>query len=159
MVVKISQLENQKLNQLKELDIQQCSFCHRITILNLGWPAFGKFYCRLHEAEYILCPQLCYKVCLNIWGCELYREVPGVRPPRPVKPNKPYDWAKCYLCGKELKGASKKGVVKNRNNLGFWGVESEFKILCLGCVGRRYLNQLSRSKRRTFNKYLQRGYE
>ncbi|CAI2190533.1 3117_t:CDS:2, partial [Funneliformis geosporum] len=38
-----------------------------------------------------------------------------------VKPNKPYDWAGCYWCGKELKGASKKGVVKNRNNPQFWG--------------------------------------
>jgi hypothetical protein len=36
MVVKISQLENQKLAGLKELDIQQCSFCAKITILNLG---------------------------------------------------------------------------------------------------------------------------
>jgi len=36
MVVKISQKEYQKLSQLKELDIQQCSFCSKITILNLG---------------------------------------------------------------------------------------------------------------------------
>ena len=159
MTLKISLQDYQKLNQLKELDIQQCSFCHRITILNLGWTAFGSFYCRLHEKEYILCPELCYRVCLNIWGCELYSEVPGVRPPRPVKPNKPYDWASCYLCGEELAGASKKGVVKNRNNPGFWGVESEFKIICLECLGKRYLSQLSRSKHKTYRKYLKRGYE
>jgi len=106
-----------------------------------------------------LCPKLCYRVCLNIWGCELYQEV-GVRPPaKPPKPNKSYDKCDCYLCGKELKGASKKGVVKNRNNPGFWGIESEWKILCLECIGKRYLSQLSGSKRKTFQKYLRRGYE
>jgi len=36
MVVKISQKEWQKLNQLKELDIQICSFCQKVNILNLG---------------------------------------------------------------------------------------------------------------------------
>lgn len=40
----------------------------------------------------------------------------------PIKPNRPYDWASCYLCGKELKGAGKHGVVKNRNNLIFEGL-------------------------------------
>ncbi|CAH1768795.1 19952_t:CDS:2 [Entrophospora sp. SA101] len=67
MVVKISQLENRKLSQLKELDIQEFK--------------------------------------------PVDREV--------VPPNKPYDRANCYLCGKELVGASKKGVVKNRNNPSF----------------------------------------
>lgn len=157
--MKISRAEFERIKDLKRLDFQQCSFCHRITILNLGWTAFGKFYCRLHEAEYVLCPELCYKVCLNIWGCELYSEVPGVRPPRPMKPNKPYDWAKCYLCGKELAGASKKGVVKNRNNPSFWRVESEWKILCLGCIGRRFYEKLSKGKQKTWRKYVKRGYE
>lgn len=156
--MKITRVEFERIRGLKKIDFQQCSFCHEITILNLGWTAFGSFYCRLHEAEYILCPELCYKVCLNIWGCELYkREKPIVI--EPVKPNKPYDLANCYLCFKELKGASKKGVVKNRNNPGFWGIESEFKIICLSCLGKRYLNQLSRSKLRTYRKYLKRGYE
>ena len=51
-------------------------------------------------------------------GCELVRKRVK-KGEEPVKPNKPYDWASCYLCGKELKGASKKGVVKNRNNPNF----------------------------------------
>jgi hypothetical protein len=54
----------------------------------------------------------------NIIGCELVRKRKK-KTKEPIKPNKPYDWASCYLCGKELKGASKKGVVKNRNNPGF----------------------------------------
>ena len=62
----------------------------------------------------MLCPNLCLPVSKNI-GCELLRRrTKGIE--EPPKPNKPYDWASCYLCGKELKGASKKGVVKNRNN-------------------------------------------
>jgi len=159
MTLKISFQDYQKLNQLKSLDIQICSFCSRVNILNLGWPVFGQFYCRLHEAEYVLCPELCYKVCLNIWGCELYREVPPTRPPvKPTKPNKPYDKCACYLCGKELRGAGKTGQIKNRNNPGFWGINTEYRILCLECVGGKYLGELSGSKRKTYGKYVGRGY-
>lgn len=155
--LKITRAELERLNQLKELDLQVCSFCHKITILNLGWESFGKFYCRLHEAEYILCWELCYKVCLNIWGCELYQEVKEVSR-TVIKSNCQYNWASCYLCGKELKGAGKTGIVKNRNNPRFWGVSSSYKILCLSCLGKRYLNELSKSKRRTYFKYVKRGY-
>jgi hypothetical protein len=157
--MEITRKEFDRIKEIKILDIQVCNFCQRLNILNLGWKPFGKFYCRLHEAEYLVCWDLCYKVCLNIWGCELYSEVPGVRPIRPVKPNKSYDKCVCYLCSKELAGASKKGVVKNRNNPGFWGVESEWKILCLGCIGKRFYEKLSGGKRRTWNKYVRRGYE
>jgi len=51
-------------------------------------------------------------------GCELARKRTK-KTEEPAKPNKPYDYANCYGCGKELKGASKKGKVKNRNNPGF----------------------------------------
>ena len=158
MTTKLTWEEHEKIKDIKVLDLEICDFCKRLNILNLGWKSFGKFYCRLHEAEYMICWELCYKVCLNIWGCELYKEVPRVRGEK-VKPNKAYDWAKCYLCGKELKSASKKSTIKNRNNPSFWGVKSEFKILCLGCLGKRYLSKLSGSKRKTYWKYLKRGYE
>ena len=158
MTLKISSQDYQKLSQLKTLDFQICSFCSRVNLLNLGWVPFGKFYCRLHETEYVLCPELCYRVCLNIWGCELYREVP--RPSsEPPKPNKSYDKCDCYLCGKELVGASKKGGVKNRNNPGFWGVSSSYKILCLKCIGKEFYSRLSSGKKKTWRKYLKRGYE
>jgi hypothetical protein len=85
------------------------------------------------------------------------REKPVIK--EPVKPNCPYDKCACYLCGKELRGASKKGVVKNRNNPGFWGVESEFKILCLECIGRKFYEKLSKGKQKTWRKYVKRGYE
>ena len=66
----------------------------------------------------MLCPELCLPVSRNIISCELVRKRTK-RTGEPIKPNKPYDWASCYLCQKELKSASKKGVVKNRNNPGF----------------------------------------
>lgn len=69
------------------------------------------------------------------------------------------DWVWCERCEKSIRAASKKRVIKNRNDPRFWGVESEWKVLCLGCVGELYLNQLSGSKRKTYFKYLKRGYE
>ena len=157
--MKISRVEFERIRNLKIVDFQQCSFCRKITILNLGWPAFRKLYCRLHEKEYVLCWDFCYKVCLNIWGCQLYQEVPKIKPPkRPVKPNKTYDLANCYLCFKELKGASKKGVIKNRNNPAFWGIGSSYKILCLNCLGKKFFRKMEKGKQRTFNKYVRRGY-
>jgi hypothetical protein len=157
MVVKISQKENQKLIGLKELDIQQCSFCHQITLLNLGWGAFKKVLCQACQEEHVLCLKLCLGVARNILGCDLYVEFKQVGR-EVVKPNRDYDKCACYCCGKELRGAGKKGVVKNRNNPSFWGIKSEWKILCLKCVGRKYLSQLSGSKRKTYQKYLRRGY-
>lgn len=63
----------------------------------------------------MLCPELCLPISRNIIGCELTRKRTK-RSKEPVKPNRPYDWANCYLCFKELKGAGKHGVVKNRND-------------------------------------------
>jgi len=158
MVVKISQLENQKLNQLKELDIQQCSFCGKITILNLGWGPFEKLHCQACQEVHVLCLQLCLPVARNIFGCDLFKEFKPVVGREVIPPNRPYDWANCYLCGKELRGAGKTGKIKNRNNPSFWGIKSAWKILCLKCLGRKYLGQLSESKRKTYQKYLRRGY-
>ena len=89
-----------------------------MNILNLGWEAWGKWHCSKHEKEHVLCPELCLPVGRNVIDCELVRKrTKGTE--EPPKPNQPYDWANCYLCGKELKGAGKHGVVKNRNNPGF----------------------------------------
>ena len=158
MVVKISQKENQKLCSLKTLDIQQCSFCQRTNLLNLGWEPFPKLLCQSCQTEHVLCLDLCLKVARNILGCHLYQELPRVRPIQPVKPNRPYDWCACYCCGQELAGASKKGVVKNRNNPSFWGVNTEYRILCLRCLERKFYSVLGKSKQKTLRKYLRRGY-
>jgi hypothetical protein len=117
--MKITQKEFNRIRNIKILDIQVCDFCQKLNILNLGWKPFGKFYCRFHKADYLVCWELCYKVCQNIWGCELYRKEEPEPAIEPVKPNKPYDLASCYLCSKELAGAGKTGKIKNRNNPSF----------------------------------------
>ena len=154
--MEITRKEFERIRNLKTLDIQQCSFCQKLNILNLGWKPFGKFFCRLHEAEYILCPKLCYQVCLNIWGCELYQEVKEVSRVA-IKSNQKYNRTSCYFCFKKLEGAGKTGMVKNRNNSSFWGIGEKF-ISCLECLGKKYYERLSRSKRKTLNKYVRRSY-
>lgn len=156
MTTTISQEEYQRIRDIKILDLELCDFGH-LNILNLGWEAWGKWYCKEHEKEHVLCPNLCLPVSRNIIGCELTRKRTKITE-EPVKPNKPYDWASCYLCFKELRGAGKTGKIKNRNNPSFWGVSSSYKILCLECLGKKYYNRLKSSKQKTFRKYLKRGY-
>lgn len=148
--------EYQKIKDIKILDLEICEFRH-VNILNLGWEAWGRWYCGKHEKEHVLCPKLCLPVSKNILGCELIRKRTK-RTEEAIKPNRPYDLANCYLCSKELAGASKKGVVKNRNNPNFWGIGSVYKILCLGCIGKEFYNRLSSSKKNTWRKYAKRGY-
>ena len=66
----------------------------------------------------MLCPELCLPVARNILGCDLYQEFKPVGP-AVIPPNRPYDLANCYGCGKELRGAGKTGQIKNRNNPSF----------------------------------------
>lgn len=67
-------------------------------------------------------------------------------------------WNSCEKCEKVIEGAGHHGVVKNRNNPQFWGIETEFKILCLKCLEKKFYGKLSGEKRKTFNRYLKRGY-
>lgn len=79
------------------------------------------------------------------------------------KPRTPYyDWANygytyCEKCEATTKGAGKHGVIKNRNNPSFWGLEIKEKVLCLECL-KQFQEKMSASKKYTFNKYLKRGY-
>jgi len=91
-------------------------------------------------------------------GCELVRKR-SKRTEEPAKSNLPYNWAGCYGCGKELKGAGKHGIIKNRNNPGFWGISSVYKILCLECMGEKFYARMKAGKRKSFRKYLRRGYD
>ena len=90
-------------------------------------------------------------------GCELVRKRVKERG-EPVEPNRPYDLANCYLCDKELRGASKKSVIKNRNDPGFWGISCAYKILCLGCIGRRFYRRMVGWQRKKWREYRRRGY-
>jgi len=157
MTTKLAWEEYQQIKDIKILDLEICDFKH-VNILNLGWKSWGKWYCNKHEKEHVLCPELCLPVSKNIIGCELVRKRTK-RTEELIKPNRPYDLTNCYLCFKELKGASKKGVIKNRNNPGFWGIGSVYKILCLKCIGKEFYNRLNSSKKKTWRKYLKRSYE
>jgi predicted Fe-S protein YdhL (DUF1289 family) len=67
-------------------------------------------------------------------------------------------WTECERCEKIVESAGHHRVVKNRNDPRFWRLEVEEKVLCLECIGERHYGKLSSSKRKTFNKYLKRGY-
>ena len=47
-----------------------------------------------------------------------------------------YGYTYCEKCEIEIKGAGKHGVIKNRNDPKFWGLEVEEKVLCLECLGK-----------------------
>lgn len=66
-------------------------------------------------------------------------------------------WTVCERCEKIISSAGHHRVVKNRNDVRFWGLESEWKVLCLECL-RRFREEMPISKRYTLNKYLKRGY-
>ena len=155
----ISREDWEKIKDIKELDLQICSFCSKLNILNLGWKAFGKYWCEKEEKEHVLCPELCLKVCVNIFGCEL-RQIRQKRREnkQEIAVNQEYYKASCYLCSKELKGAGKHGIVKNRNNPNFWGIKSIYKILCLECVGKKFFKRMADWQRKKWKEYKRRGY-
>jgi hypothetical protein len=67
-----------------------------------------------------------------------------------------YGW--CESCDKTIEVASKKRVVKNRNDPRFWGIESEFRILCLECIRKEFYKEMEEWQRKKFREYVRRGY-
>lgn len=67
------------------------------------------------------------------------------------------DFAWCERCEANIVAASKKRVIKNRNDPKFWGLEVVEKVLCGDCLA-NYQGQMPVSKKYTFWKYLKRGY-
>lgn len=51
-----------------------------------------------------------------------------------------YAW--CEKCEGNIAVASKKRVVKNRNDPRFWGVRSSYKMLCLECIGKKFYKRM-----------------
>jgi hypothetical protein len=49
-------------------------------------------------------------------------------------------------------------VVKNRNDVRFWRIESEFKILCLECIGKKFYKEMVEWQRKKWREYRRRGY-
>jgi hypothetical protein len=116
--MEITRQEFNQIRGLKFLDIQQCSFCHQITILNLGWKPFKKLYCLVDKQEHTLCPELCLKAAKNILGCELYEKLKESQR-QTLTINLKHYKSQCYFCSKKLAGAGKTGRIKNRNNSTF----------------------------------------
>lgn len=156
MTNKLTWEEYQRIKNIKVLDLEICDYRH-VNILNLGWEAWGRWYCGKHEKEHVLCPSLCLPASRNILGCELVRKR-SKRSEEPVKPNRVYDKCACYLCGKELKGAGKTGKIKNRNNPGFWGIGSVYKILCLECIGKEFYGRMVGWQKKKYCEYIRREY-
>ena len=89
MTTRLSWEEHQRIKDIKTLDLEICDYGH-MNILNLGWEAWGKWFCQKHQKEHVLCPDLCLPASNNIIGCELVRKRIK-RTEEPIKPNKPYD--------------------------------------------------------------------
>jgi hypothetical protein len=69
------------------------------------------------------------------------------------------DYAWCEICEGIIAVASKKRVIKNRNDPRFWGIKSKWEILCLECVGKRFYQSMEEWQRKKFREYRRRGYE
>ena len=66
-------------------------------------------------------------------------------------------WTECERCERLIDSAGHHRIVRNRNDPRFWGIESEWKALCLECLG-KFREEMPTGKRYTLNKYLKRGY-
>jgi len=66
-------------------------------------------------------------------------------------------WSRCEKCGNTIKSAGHHGIIKNRNNPVFWGLEIKEKVLCGKCLG-KLVGKMPARKKYTFNKYKKRGY-
>jgi len=69
--------------------------------------------------------------------------------------NANYGYTYCEICQERITGAGKMGVIKNRNDPRFWGLEIKEKILCLVCLT-NYQEKMPANKKYTLNKYLKR---
>lgn len=62
----------------------------------------------------------------------------------------------CQGCEKEISVASKKRVIKNRNDPRFWGLEIKEKVLCSSCLT-NYQQLMPQRKKYLFNEYEKKG--
>ena len=67
-----------------------------------------------------------------------------------------YVW--CGSCDRTIEAASKKRVIKNRNDVRFWGIGSEWRVLCLECIGKEFYKEMEGWQRKKWREYRRRGY-
>ena len=67
------------------------------------------------------------------------------------------DYAWCEKCKGTIRVASKKRVIKNRNDPRFWGLEVKERVLCGDCL-KKLVGKMSKRKKYLFGEYEKRGY-
>lgn len=67
-------------------------------------------------------------------------------------------WIHCQGCRRRVASAGHHGVIKNRNDPKFWGLEVKEKILCGDCL-KNLVGQMPARKKYLFNEYQKRGYQ
>jgi len=67
-------------------------------------------------------------------------------------------WSECERCKRIISSAGHHRVVKNRNDPRFWGVESEWRVLCLRCIRKEFYEEMEEWQKKKFREYVRRGY-
>jgi len=65
-------------------------------------------------------------------------------------------WIYCEICEKRIESAGHHGVVKNRNDPRFWGLEIREKVLCGNCLA-NLVEKMPQRKKYLFWEYRKRG--
>jgi len=66
-------------------------------------------------------------------------------------------WTYCEKCEERIGSAGHHGVIKNRNDPKFWGLNTKEKVLCGFCLG-NLIESMPRRKKYLFWEYGKRGY-
>jgi len=66
-------------------------------------------------------------------------------------------WSECEKCESRIGSAGHHGVIRNRNDPKFWGLEVEERALCRDCLG-KLVEEMPVGKKYTFRKYVRRGW-
>ena len=74
------------------------------------------------------------------------------KPRTPYYDSENYGYAYCEMCETRIAGAGKHGVIKNRNDPRFWGLNIKEKVLCGDCLESKKENMLPLRKAE-FNRY------
>jgi hypothetical protein len=64
-------------------------------------------------------------------------------------------WICCPGCERRIESAGHHGVIKNRNDPSFWGLNVPQKVLCGDCL-KNLVGQMPINKKYTFKKYRKR---
>lgn len=67
-------------------------------------------------------------------------------------------FSSCERCEKIVSSAGHHRVIKNRNDVRFWGVSSSYKILCLRCIGKEFYKEMVGWQRKKWREYIRREY-